>query len=97
MALMLAGACMPVEAFICMQLMACLTSHMGGPRPAVLHPDQAQPLCWIAELQRRILERMRSLGMTPVLPAFAGFVPPALAQKRPGLDIVRCGPQQPVC
>ena len=35
---------------------------------------------------------MRSFGMTPVLPAFAGFVPPALARKRPGLNIVRCSP-----
>ena len=38
---------------------------------------------------------MRSFGMTPVLPAFAGFVPLALAQKRPGLNIVRCALQQP--
>ncbi len=28
--------------------------------------------CARAELQRRILARMRALGMTPVLPAFAG-------------------------
>ena len=34
-----------------------------------------------AELQKRILERMRSFGMTPVLPGFAGFVPPALVEK----------------
>jgi hypothetical protein len=32
---------------------------------------------------------MRSFGMTPVLPAFAGFVPAALAAKRPELNIVR--------
>jgi hypothetical protein len=42
-----------------------------------------------AELQRRILARMRSFGMTPVLPAFAGFVPAALAAKHPELHIVR--------
>ena len=42
-----------------------------------------------AELQRRILARMRSFGMTPVLPAFAGFVPAALAAKRPELNIGR--------
>ena len=59
-----------------------------------LHLYQAQLLCWTAELQRRILERMRSFGMTPVFPAFAGFVPPALAQKRPGLNIIRCALQQ---
>ena len=27
------------------------------------------------ELQHKILSRMRGLGMTPVLPAFAGHVP----------------------
>ena len=33
--------------------------------------------------------RMRSLGMTPVLPAFAGFVPAALAAKVPHASISR--------
>jgi alpha-N-acetylglucosaminidase len=36
------------------------------------------PQHWIEErrlLQRKILDRMRSLGMKPVAPAFAGFVP----------------------
>lgn len=35
------------------------------------------------ELQGRILARMRSLGMTPVLPAFAGFVPAGLKKHFP--------------
>ncbi len=30
------------------------------------------------DLQKQILERMRSFGMTPVLPAFAGHVPKGL-------------------
>lgn len=30
------------------------------------------------ELQKKILERMRSLGIIPVLPAFAGHVPRAI-------------------
>ncbi len=34
-------------------------------------------------LQRRILDRMRSLGMKPVAPAFAGFVPQAFKRLHP--------------
>ena len=36
-----------------------------------------------AELQRKIVARMRSLGMTPVFPAFAGLVPDALIAHHP--------------
>ena len=79
---------------MCIHTMACLSRQVRH-QTCSMYPHQAQLLCWTAELQRRILERMRSFGMTPVLPAFAGFVPPALAQKRPGLNIVRCTPQQP--
>lgn len=35
------------------------------------------------ELQHKIIDRMRQLGMEPVAPAFAGFVPMAFAQKHP--------------
>lgn len=35
------------------------------------------------DLQKRILERMRALGMKPVLPAFAGYVPKAFAERHP--------------
>lgn len=38
------------------------------------------------ELQHKILERMRELGMDPVAPAFAGFVPPAYLDKHPELE-----------
>lgn len=31
-------------------------------------------------LQHKILSRMRSLGMIPVLPAFSGFIPYAITQ-----------------
>lgn len=34
-------------------------------------------------LQKRILASERSLGMTPILPAFSSFVPPAFAKKHP--------------
>lgn len=32
---------------------------------------------------------MRALGLTPVLPAFAGFVPEALVRERPSARITR--------
>ena len=38
------------------------------------------------ELQHKILDRMRSLGMEPVAPAFAGFVPPAFMEKHPEIE-----------
>lgn len=47
---------------------------------------------WIDDkhaLQRRILSRMRALGMTPVLPAFAGYVPKAFADANPKARIYR--------
>ena len=38
-------------------------------------------------LQKRILARERELGMTPVMPAFAGHVPRGLKELHPGADI----------
>lgn len=35
------------------------------------------------DLQHKILDKMRALGMEPVAPAFAGFVPPAFMEKHP--------------
>ena len=54
----------------------------GGPLPPSWHQ-------FTRTLQHQILERMRNLGMTPVVPAFAGHVPKALAQKYPHLNITR--------
>lgn len=48
------------------------------------------PQGWIdakRALQQRILTRMRELGMTPVLPAFAGYVPRAFAERHPNARI----------
>jgi alpha-N-acetylglucosaminidase len=45
---------------------------------------EALPLSWIDsqfELQKQILGRMLELGMTPILPAFTGFVPRALPDR----------------
>jgi len=48
------------------------------------------PKTWIEShkvLQKKILDRQRELGMTPVLPAFTGHVPKALKDKYPTAQI----------
>jgi alpha-N-acetylglucosaminidase len=53
------------------------------------------PSAWIdkkRDLQRQILSRMRELGMTPILPAFGGYVPKAFALKHPEARIYRMRP-----
>ena len=50
------------------------------------------PAAWIdakRDLQRQILRRMRDLGMSPILPAFGGYVPKAFALKNPKARIYR--------
>ncbi len=42
-------------------------------------------------LQRRIVGRMRELGMHPVLPGFVGIVPTDLARKRPSVRLLEQG------
>lgn len=44
------------------------------------------------DLQRRILARLRGLGMQPVLPGFAGYVPKAFARRHPQARIYRMIP-----
>jgi alpha-N-acetylglucosaminidase len=49
------------------------------------------PMQWIQDqftLQQQILPRMLELGMTPILPAFTGFVPHAMASHFPNASIV---------
>ncbi|KAK7545285.1 putative alpha-N-acetylglucosaminidase [Phyllosticta citricarpa] len=49
------------------------------------------PTSWIDgqfELQKKIVERMVELGMTPVLPSFTGFVPRAISRVLPNATIV---------
>jgi alpha-N-acetylglucosaminidase len=48
----------------------------GGPLPASFMQRQEA-------LQKKILARERALGMTPILPAFTGHVPPSFRQKFP--------------
>lgn len=48
------------------------------------------PQEWINKkenVQKKILQRMRALGMHPVVPAFSGYVPKAFAEKHPGSKI----------
>ncbi|KAH8693903.1 putative alpha-N-acetylglucosaminidase [Talaromyces proteolyticus] len=49
------------------------------------------PFSWIDsqfELQKKIVRRMVELGMTPILPAFPGFVPRAISRVFPDVSIV---------
>ncbi|KAJ5930164.1 hypothetical protein N7466_005657 [Penicillium verhagenii] len=50
------------------------------------------PTAWIDEqfaLQKKIVGRMVELGMTPVLPAFTGFVPNSITRVYPNASVVR--------
>lgn len=54
--------------------------------------DAPLPQAWILkkrDLQKKILAQMRALGMTPVLPAFGGYVPRVFAEKHPEARIYR--------
>jgi alpha-N-acetylglucosaminidase len=56
--------------------------------------DGLLPQSWITgqlNLQKRIIARERSLGMKPVLPAFAGHVPEVLKSKFPDAKITSLG------
>ena len=53
--------------------MGCIDGH-GGPLPQTWIEDENL-------LQKKILQRERQLGMTPVLQGFTGHIPPALARK----------------
>jgi alpha-N-acetylglucosaminidase len=49
---------------------------------------------WIerrAALGRRIADRLRELGMTPVFPGYYGTVPPGFAERNPGTRVVPQG------
>ena len=54
--------------------------------PCPSSPAGPLPQAWIDaqhDLQKKILERQRSLGMVPILPAFSGGVPDAMKAKHP--------------
>lgn len=70
-------------------------AHLPWHRMANLDAFQGPlPMSWInsqMELQKKILGRERELGMTPVLPAFAGHVPGKLRELHPEADIKKLG------
>lgn len=57
----------------------------AGPLPRSWHLNQVA-------LQYQILQRMRSLGIIPVLPAFAGLVPEAIIKLFPSVNATRLAP-----
>lgn len=62
-------------------------SGIDGPLPSSWHEDQIA-------LQHKILKRMRALGMKPVCPGFAGFVPQAVSRLYPRVQLIEtswCG------
>lgn len=54
--------------------------NVGGSLSSEWHVDQI-------ELQHKVLERMRELGMQPILQSFAGFVPKAIKRLYPNLAL----------
>ncbi|MER0447834.1 alpha-N-acetylglucosaminidase [Streptomyces sp. Edi4] len=59
-------------------------SGFGGPVSAQLLDERA-------ELARRVVARLRELGMNPVLPGYFGTVPPGFADREPGARVVPQG------
>ncbi|MPY61540.1 alpha-N-acetylglucosaminidase [Streptomyces spongiae] len=55
------------------------------------HPVSRQLLDARAALGRRIVDRVRELGMTPVLPGYFGTVPPGFAQRNQGARTIPQG------
>ncbi|MEV0526186.1 alpha-N-acetylglucosaminidase [Streptomyces sp. NPDC050439] len=55
------------------------------------HPVSSQLLTRRATLGRRIADRLRELGMTPVFPGYFGTVPPGFTAKNPGARTVPQG------
>ena len=56
-------------------------SHHDGPLPEEWHEGQVK-------LMHQILGKMRELGMSPICPAFAGFVPQAMQRLYPDLKLM---------
>ena len=56
-------------------------SHHDGPLPQEWHEGQIA-------LMHKILDRMRALDMSPICPAFAGFVPRAMKRLYPDLNLM---------
>jgi alpha-N-acetylglucosaminidase len=70
---------------------AHLPWHRMGNLDGFLGPLPQEYITNQTELQKKILERERSFGMTPVLPAFAGHVPKVIKEKYPDAKITSMG------
>lgn len=70
---------------------AHLPWHRMGNLDGFLGPLPQDFITHQMELQKKILKRERSFGMTPVLPAFAGHVPKAIKEKFPDSKITSMG------
>lgn len=56
----------------------------GGPLPETWYKNQLS-------LQHKILTAMKNIGMTPVLPGFAGHVPKGLTRLYPKANVSKLG------
>lgn len=65
--------------------------HRMGNLDGFLGPLPQEFISHQFDLQKQILERERSFGMTPVLPAFAGHVPKLIKEKYPDSKITSLG------
>ena len=70
---------------------AHLPWHRMGNLDGFLGPLPQDYISHQLELQKKILKRERSFGMTPVLPAFAGHVPKAIKERYPDAKITCMG------
>jgi alpha-N-acetylglucosaminidase len=70
---------------------AHLPWHRMGNLDGFLGPLPQEYIIGQMNLQKKILERERSFGMTPVLPAFAGHVPQAIKKSFPNSVITSMG------
>ncbi|RJP67333.1 MAG: alpha-N-acetylglucosaminidase [Ignavibacteriales bacterium] len=71
-------------AFLPWHRMGNINNH-GGPLPQKWIDDNKQ-------LQKKILDRMRELGMTPIVPAFSGFVPETFKAAKPDAKVINLEP-----
>jgi len=70
---------------------AHLPWHRMGNLDGFLGPLPQEYISHQLYLQEKILQRERSFGMTPVLPAFAGHVPKVIKEKYPNAKITSLG------
>lgn len=66
-------------AYLPWQRMGNLTKH-DGPLSDSWNADQVA-------LEHKVLNRIHALDMTPIVPGFSGFVPPAVARLKPGTEL----------